>query len=134
VAALLFAGLDIINKKFASSESMLSMLFYSALVTTALGALPAYYTWQTLTMHQWTLMAVLGMGGNLILYFLLQAFKLVQASAVAPYRYLELLFSGAIGLIVFGDLPDAMLLLSSCLIIPSTIFIAIYEQRNKKYK
>jgi S-adenosylmethionine uptake transporter len=132
VAAFLFATLDIINKKFATSETTLSMLFYSALVTTMLGAIPAYLQWQPLTIQQVLILAILGVGGNLILYCLLRAFALVQASAVAPYRYLELVFSGLLGLLVFGDMPDEMLLIGSCLIIPSTVFIAIYEQRMKR--
>lgn len=86
-SAFLFALLDIINKKFVIQESMLSMLFYSAVVTTLLGFLPALYFWQNPTLHDLILMFGLGAGSNLILFCLLKGFALVDVSAVAPYRY-----------------------------------------------
>jgi S-adenosylmethionine uptake transporter len=45
LASISFASLDIINKKFVIKESMLSMLFYSALFTTLFAAPFAYNEW-----------------------------------------------------------------------------------------
>ena len=42
-ATAMFATLDVINKKFVVKESMLAMLFYTALVTMLLGAIPAIF-------------------------------------------------------------------------------------------
>ena len=40
---------------------------------------------------------MLGAGANLLLYCLLKSFSLVDASALAPFRYTELMFSAAVG-------------------------------------
>ncbi len=124
ISAFLFASLDIINKKFAHSETMLSMLFYSALVTAILGAVPAYLIWQDISIESWLYLMLLGIGSNLILYCLIKALQCVQASDIAPYRYIELVFSGVAGIVLFNDVPSKMFVASACLIIPSTIFIA----------
>lgn len=124
LASLLFASLDIVNKKFVTKESMSSMLFYSAAFTALLAAVPTYLYWQPLLTFDLILLFVLGIGGNLILYFLLKAFRYVAASAVAPYRYLELIFSAIGGLIVFSELPTHAVMIGACLIIPATLIVA----------
>ena len=130
ISALLFASLDIINKKFVMKESMLSMLFYSALVTSLLGAIPAYIVWQTPSSHDLIILLYLGAGGNLILYCLLKAFSLVPASSIAPYRYLELIFSSAIGFMIFSEIPSIMMVIGALLIIPSTLFVTFAKARE----
>ena len=89
--SIMFAGLDVINKKYVIKESMFSMLFYSNIVTLALSSVPAFYNWSFPSTQDLLLLLVLGGGANLILYFLLKSFALIDASAVAPYRYVELL-------------------------------------------
>jgi S-adenosylmethionine uptake transporter len=124
LSAMMFAGLDILNKKYVVKESMLSMLFYSALVTTVLGFYPAMKLWHTMTTSQVILLALLGAGSNLILYCLLKAFSYVNASAVAPYRYLELIISGVVGFIVFNEIPALPAFIGTLIIIPCTLYVA----------
>lgn len=132
VAAISFASLDIINKKFVVKESMISMLFYSAIITALLSVQPAVFYWQTPTWHELGLLAILGMSGNLILFFILKAFALVDATAVAPYRYLELVMSAICGYCIFGDIPTSSALYGAAIIIPATLFIVYSENRAIK--
>jgi len=133
VAAMSFAILDIINKKFVVKESMISMLFYSAIVT-ALLALPfALQHWTTPTMEELVLLFILGASANLILFFLLKAFALADATALAPYRYFELVVSAIIAYIVFTEVPTEATILGSLVIIPSTLFI-IYSEKKEMSK
>ena len=130
-AAVSFASLDIINKKFVVKESMLCMLFYSALVTTLLALAPALADWHQPSMQQLALLFVLGCSSNLILFFLLKAFSLVDATAVAPYRYFELAISGAGAYLVFGEVPHTSTMYGVAVLIPTTLFIAWSESKNK---
>lgn len=127
LASLLFATLDIINKKFIIKESMLSMLFYSALIATLLSALPTYFVWETPTLQQFSILLTLGISGNLILYCLLKAFSAMDASALAPFRYFELVISVIFGFLFFQELPGWATAFGAAIIIPSTFFVARYE-------
>ncbi|NDB84877.1 MAG: DMT family transporter, partial [Alphaproteobacteria bacterium] len=93
LTSLGFASLDIINKKFVVQETVLSMLFYSSLITALLSIIPALYFWKDPDIITMGFFLILGGSANLILFFLLKAFSLLDASALAPYRYLELFFS-----------------------------------------
>jgi len=132
-SAMAFAILDIINKKFVIKESMISMLFYSAIVT-ALLALPfALQYWLAPTMEEIALLFILGASANLILFFLLKAFAVADATALAPYRYFELIVSAIIAYIVFNEIPTEETLWGALIIIPSTLFI-IYSEKKELSK
>lgn len=130
IAAISFAALDIINKKFVVQESMLAMLFYSSSSTALLSAPAAIYYWQTPCWHDLLLLFIMGAGSaNLLLYCILRAFSLLDATALAPYRYLELLISSTVGYWVFNALPPESSWYGAMILIPSTLFIIYSENR-----
>lgn len=132
IAAMLFGMLDIINKKYVAQEPLLCMLFYSTLFATVFLALPALYASGLPMRYEWLWLLVLGIGSNLILYFLLQAFALARATALAPFRYLELLISMGMGYALFQELPNGTSYLGAAMIIPSTLLTVYYQDRNDK--
>ena len=136
LAAVLFASLDVMNKLVVvKGETMLSMLFYSALATTVLTFPALFFYWEAPTTTELLLGLCLGIGANLILYCLLRAFSLADASAIAPLRYIEFLLAAAFSYIVFAELPTDMIYYGAAIIIPATLFIVYYEglasRRNK---
>jgi S-adenosylmethionine uptake transporter len=104
------------------------MLFYSAMVTAIVSVPAAAYYWQTPTQFELILLFILGSGGSVILFFLLKAFALVDATATAPYRYLELVISALAAYLIFNEFPDKGTLQGALIIIPSTLFI-IYSEK-----
>lgn len=129
-AAVAFAMLDILNKKFVIQESTVSMLFYSATVTAVLAAPAALVNWETPTSYEIGLLLLLGAGANLILFLLLRSFALIDVTASAPYRYFELLVSTITAFVVFEELPEKSTLYGACIIIPSTLFV-VYSERKE---
>jgi S-adenosylmethionine uptake transporter len=132
IAAVLFALSDIINKKYVSCESDLSMLFYLAFGTMVIGFFPAYQQWVTPSIHEIIYLLCLGAGGNLILYFLLRAFSATDVSALAPYRYTELIFATCFGYLFFKEIPTSTFWIGALIIIASTSLISYYELRKQK--
>lgn len=133
LAAIMFASLDIINKKFIVKESMISMLFYTALITTILSSIPTIIFWKMPTLIDLSILFIIGCGANLLLFCLLKALKYVEASALAPFRYFELILSSLFGFLIFSEIPSKNTLMGFFLIIPSTLLICLYEAKfNKK--
>ncbi|CAK6511554.1 unnamed protein product [Ixodes persulcatus] len=134
LAAISFAMLDIINKKFVIKESMISMLFYSAIVTAIVSLPVASQYWLTPSSFELALLFVLGSSGSLILFFLLKAFSMVDATATAPYRYLELVISAIAAYFIFNEFPDKSTLHGAVIIIPVTLFIIYSEKKAMSRK
>lgn len=135
VSTIMFASLDVINKKLLTEdETLLSMLFYSGLGTAVLGFIPALLTWQTPTFQELFFLLLLGAGGSLILFCLLKAFAATEVSALQSFRYTEFVLSGIFGLIIFQELPTINTLFGAAIIIPATLYIAFYETRQQQKK
>lgn len=130
IAVMLFALLDILNKKYVTQESTLSMLFYSSMVACICATYPAIQVWQMPSPLQWGALWMLGIGGNLILYFLLRAFALADASSLAPFRYLELLISMLVSYFFFHELPTASGYVGAAVVIPCTLWIGYLQARK----
>lgn len=80
---------------------------------------PGWWAAPSLTATDWTLFAatgLLGAGGHLLLA---RAYRLAEASRIAPWGYLQMLLSVAIGWLAFGDMPDGLALAGMAVIAAS---------------
>ncbi|MDR2603674.1 MAG: DMT family transporter [Puniceicoccales bacterium] len=131
LSSMLFAALDIINKKFVTNEGVFQMVFYTATMT-FIFALPfALFRWIVPSLRDIVLFAMLGGGANLLLYCILRAFERVNVSTVAPFRYLELILATGIGFFLFNEVPSKNTIWGSLVIITSTTYIVYAGVRNK---
>lgn len=132
LSACCFAMLDIFNKKYTTSETVTSMLFYGAISTAAIAAVQAIPHWVPVAAGQVALIGLLGIGANFLLFCLLKAFKYVDASATCPYRYTEFVLSALVGFFLFKEMPSKSTFLGSCIILPSVIYTAYAETREAR--
>lgn len=135
VTAFFFAISDVISKKMVVTENIQTMLFYFAVGTTAVSFVPAIIVWQTPSWYQLGMLALLGIGGNLIQVFMINAFSAAEASALSPFRYVEFIFSALFGFFLFAEIPTLMTFAGSVFIIAGTAYISYYEvQKDKNNK
>ncbi len=127
--ALSIALLITILKRLPASETPLIMLFYYGLIGTLLVAPAAIYYWEWPSAIEWFYLVAIGVTGALSQYWWILAFKAGEASVVAPFDYLRLLFAGLIGFVAFSEVPDHWTLFGATLIVGSTIYIAQREAR-----
>ena len=130
--SVMFALMDVLNKKMVATESTLTLLFYFALVTTVIGFGPMLAVWQTPTLKELVLLATVGIGANLIQVCIFKAFSATEASALAPFRYVELLFAASFGFVIFAEIPTKYTLLGGVFIIAATFYISYFEGKRKK--
>ena len=131
-AAFQFALLDILAKKMVVTENTYSMLFYFAFGTTIGALIPAIIFWQTPTLMEFVWLILLGIGANLIQVCLIRAFSATDASALMPFRYVELIFSALFGFLLFGEVPMTLILEGAAVIIAATFYLSYYESKKKQ--
>jgi len=129
-AALMFALLDIWNKKYLLREGVLTMLFYTALLTLLLATGPALRVWRPVPAGPLLLFFALGCGANLILYCILKAFEQIEVSAVVPFRYVELILAAVLGYLFFGESLSPRMFLGASVIALSSLYLAREELRG----
>ncbi|RZI46570.1 DMT family transporter [Candidatus Finniella inopinata] len=131
-AAILFAILNIMAKTMIRDEHSYTLLFYFGLGTTLFALIPACFFWQTPTLFELFLLALLGIGGNMIQVCLFRAFSATEASGLAPFRYVEFIVAAVFGYLILGQIPTLIIMLGAALIIASTFYITVVETRREK--
>ncbi|MCP3658890.1 MAG: DMT family transporter [Bacteroidetes bacterium] len=129
LSVLLFSFLDVINKKFIVKESYLTMLFYSSFSALVFIFPGTIYNWSNPNIIDFILLFFLGIGGNLLLYFMLKALYLTNITILAPFKYIELPISILISYYTFNFIPNFYTLMGVFIIIPCSLYI-VYKQRE----
>jgi len=131
-AAILFALSNIMVKKM-TGEHASTMLFYFGVGTTLFGLIPLPFFWEMPTLNELGLLVLLGIGGNMIQVCLFRAFSATEASALAPFRYVEFIISALVGYILFSQIPTVWIFGGGIFITLSILYITIIETRKHSF-
>jgi len=127
VEAFSIAFLVTLVKRLPARETTTGMLFHFGLFASVLSIAPAVYAWQWPTAFEWFLLISVGLLGAMAQSCWIRSFRCGDASVVAPFDYLRLLFAGSVGFAVFGELPTVWTLAGAGVIVTSTLYIAHRE-------
>jgi drug/metabolite transporter (DMT)-like permease len=107
---------------------------YQSLLMTAftLAALP--FVWVTPTWAQLALLVAIGLVGGAAQWMLTEAWASAQVSSVAPYSYSALVWSIALGFLVWGEVPGLAMLAGSALIVAAGLYILHRELVRRRQR
>ncbi|MEM7172359.1 MAG: DMT family transporter [Pseudomonadota bacterium] len=132
LSSVLFAGALITGKKLSTTEAPTTMLLYSGLFTT-IGALPlALSVWVTPSWQDLLLLGVVSIFATGRSYCDIRGYAAGEASFVAPFSYLRLIFMGLAGYFLFAEIPEVRALSGAVIIIGSSLYIAHREATHKR--
>ena len=130
-AALVYSLIFIWGKQLSSRDSVISLVFFlhlgMGLVATAL--LPWVYVSMSLRM-----LAEIGLMAGFALaahYAFAAAFVRAEVSVLAPFEYSMLIWTVALGYLVWDELPTANMWAGAVLIIGAGIYVAHREARRR---
>jgi drug/metabolite transporter (DMT)-like permease len=112
------------TRKLAASAPPLVSTAYLAVVSTVILIPGAVWYWQTPSLHDMAMLALMGLVNAAAHYVILMAFARAPASSLAPFAYAELVWAVMWGVVFFGDLPDAVTFAGIGLIIASGVMVA----------
>jgi drug/metabolite transporter (DMT)-like permease len=110
-------------RSLSATESSATIVLWQSLLMTAftLAALPFF--WTTPSPLEWLLLILVGLVGGVAQVMLTEAYASAQVSALGPYSYTSILWSVAIGWVVFSDAPGLSTLAGAALIVASGLYI-----------
>lgn len=134
-----FAGLamlsnvtyQLLSRKLMLTERTIALLFYTTLTGTLIfGALsPWFLTGRVPTPLELALFASLGVYGGVGHFLFTAAYRDTPASLLAPLNYVQLVFVGLLGWLVFGHIPDALSLTGMAVIAGSGVMAALLSRK-----
>lgn len=125
--SLCYAVLMIVTRT-ARGTSDIVMASGQIVATLIFGLVTAPFGWVTPTGIDYVQLALLGVVATLALMCVNRSLKLAPASVVAPYQYTLIVWAIAFGYVVFGDIPDAAMLMGAAIIIAAGFYIFLRER------
>ena len=123
---------DIYARSLAATESANSMMFWSALLTVLLAGLSLPFAWVAPSAVDWALLVATGLFIGVAHYLMIEAYRVSEAAVVAPFKYSGILWAVMFGYFVWGDIPDAFIIIGGTLVIASGLYILHRETSRKK--
>ncbi|MDQ2962773.1 MAG: DMT family transporter [Pseudomonadota bacterium] len=128
-AAAFYAIFQILTRKLAG-ENLMVLLMYPSLVGTALLslALPFIHSDEWSPTSDLGAFIGIGIAGTVGHLLFVTAFQRASASAIAPFTYMQLVWSTLAGWLLFGTFPDGWTLTGIVVIAGSGIVLTWYER------
>lgn len=129
-AALAASALIFQNRILARTEATATIMFYIGLVAT-LGTLPVLLLdWRPVDASVILLLVLSGSLGTAGMLFTIEAYRVGEVSALAPFPYLRLVFSILAGLLFFAETPGWHTMLGALVIVVSALAVTRGEGRR----
>ena len=123
---------QIIIRIQARYDTPTRMVIWQAVLIGLAMAPIAYWNWITPTWNQWGILVLVGSLTSFAQWSAVSAFKLAEATFLAPFDYLRLVFSTGLGWLIFSEWPDAYTWLGAAIIFLSTFYIIRREASLKR--
>ena len=148
LAALMYAGMQMVTRKLGLQDQASTMTFYIQvcfiLVSVVIGMVVGdgrfgdsdnptvgflLRAWRMPDFVDLQLLALCGcivaFGG----YFMSQAYRIGQASIIAPFEYTSLPFALIMGYLLWGDWPDVISFVGCAFIVGGGLIVALFDKR-----
>lgn len=123
VSALCYALAAITVRKLAQRDSPESMVFWFLLLLGVFAGVIAAFDWRPVQGAHIPAIVVIGLTGSVAQIALTHAFRLGEASQLAPLEYAGLVWVVMLDLLVWNVLPDGMTWLGAAIIIGSGLYL-----------
>jgi len=128
VAALMYAISAITVRILARTDSTQAMMVWlMVMIAVGAGAL-AWPEWVAIRREDLWLIAGIGLAGAFGQYAITEAFRMGEASAIAPLEYTALVWGVLFDLTFWGVLPDAITWLGAAIIVASGLYLIRREK------
>ena len=130
-SAFLGAVMILITRSLSFTERSETILFYMALVVFVSAIPQAMLDWPPLDAALVGWLSLMGLSGTLGAWWMVEAYRRAQASALAPYVYTRLVFAAALGTWLFGDVIAPSTVAGALLIVGSNLALFWYVGRTR---
>lgn len=132
IATLLYALVMIFMRHLNRTETPTAIVFYYLASSVALSGLALPFVWMTPDPQAWLLFIALGLFGGFAQLLMTTAFRHGDAALVAPFDYATILWSTAIGWLVWGEWPGPHLWLGGAIVVGSGLHLSRGEARTPR--
>ncbi|GAL73104.1 permease of the drug/metabolite transporter (DMT) superfamily [Jejuia pallidilutea] len=126
----IFSGLVyIVISKIGKDEHPVVIVNYFMVIATIVGGVLAINNWVMPIGKEWFLVFGLGCFGYFGQVYMTKAFQIVKTNQIAPFKYLEVIFTLLLGVALFSEVYSFWSLLGIALIITGLVLNVTYKSK-----
>ena len=130
IGAFAAALRDILTRRIAARESSASILFYSMGITILLALASAPFGWRWPVGWDLLFFPAVGVLMGCAHFCMIEALRLCEVSLLAPLRYAMILWSIALGVLIWQELPSLPALVGTAIIVASGAYVVRRQSRE----
>ena len=131
VGAVMFAVYLILTRYVSRSDTAITSFFWTGIGGTVTMSLISLFIWDDILKddYLWLLiMCLLSAGSH---FMMVKTLEVAEASVVQPFSYLQLVFGSVIGVTIFSESIDLMIIVGALVVIGSGLFTTWREYKIK---
>ncbi|MCB5174997.1 DMT family transporter [Microvirga lenta] len=128
LGATSWAASAVVTRKMSGRDHPLTTLAYSAFVGLVVLSIALPFTWVAPSWEQVAFGLCIGILSTAGHWLVILAYRHANASVIAPFSYVQLLWASALGYLVFSTLPDMWTALGASIIAASGLYTAYRER------
>ena len=113
-------------------DKPVTMTLFINVVATLIVMPFALFQWEPMTNRDLLMLIFMGAGSGFAQFMITLGYKYAEASFLSPFLYSALIWGILFDLFIYGHLPSLAMLLGSAIIIVSSLYIVVREQRQAK--
>ena len=127
-ASLLAATAFVSIREMSNTEPAFRMVFYFALFSSLISAVPLLWAWQPLSKQQLILLCAAGLLAALAQIIMSRAYSLAPPGLIGPVAYLAIVFAGIFSFIFWGEVPDVASIMGALLIFSASTLAVFWRK------
>jgi drug/metabolite transporter (DMT)-like permease len=128
VSAFAWASCLIMTRMMSGQERTLVTMTYSSIVGFAILCALVPLVWVAPTWHDILFGTIIGLTSTAGQWIVVLAFRYADASVLAPFSYVQLLWVTLLGFLIFGEVPDVWTVVGAAVIVASGLYTAHRER------
>ena len=131
VGAIMFAVYLILTRYVSRSDTAITSFFWTGIGGTVTMSLISFFIWDNILKEDYLwllLMCILSAGSH---FMMVKTLQVAEASVVQPFSYLQLVFGSIIGVTIFSESIDLMIIVGALVVIGSGLFTTWREYKIK---
>ncbi|SHJ14459.1 EamA domain-containing membrane protein RarD [Algibacter luteus] len=133
IVSAIFSGLVyIVISKIGKGDHPVVVVNYFMVISTIVGLAFSINNWVNPVGIEWLMLIGLGLFGYFGQVYMTKAFQIAATNQVAPLKYLEVIFTLLLGVMLFSEVYTLYSLLAIALIISGLVLNAVYKGKPSK--
>lgn len=131
-SAIMFALYGLLTRYAARKDSAATSFFWTGIIGAIGMTAVGMFHWQPMTNADWVWMGFLSTTGILGHFLLIKCYAVAEASTVQPFAYLQLVFGGALGWMIFSDSLRPATAIGATIVIAAGLFTLWRERLSSR--